>query len=70
MQRNNKSLMILSIIYDTVLKYYVMTSDQDMNANVGVSKNKKNCNQIGISDSIIETLKASKRTSIKNSQHL
>ena len=62
--------MILSIIYDTVLKYYVMTSDQDMNANVGVSKNKKNYNQIRISDSIIETLKASKRTSIKNSQHL
>lgn len=70
MQRNNKVLIILSIIYDTVLKYYVMTSDQDMNANVGVSKNKKNYNQIRISDSIIETLKASKRTSIKNSQHL
>lgn len=37
----------LSTIYDTIQKSFIMATRQDMNANIGVRNNKKECNQIG-----------------------
>ena len=37
----------LSAMYDTIPKSFMITSGPNMNTNIGISKNKKNCNQIG-----------------------